>query len=255
MQNNWGEELNKDRTETIPEEKQTASVWIVNIFFMFVVLFVPFLIAEAIGTVFGWIVPPDSLTHTKDMSRNFYVVYPLYGLITAGLMILLRYFAAKWFGFRQGFRKKDTTRESRNFLHFLAGYAVFEVIAVYFFWNVLPSWFLGGSVAAVLRIFNPYDVFDTVLEGRVEILYLTVYFWWLMVIFEIGFAFASYAIVKKGRHKGEIAGIAERNKQLEELKEEHLQIIEKKEIPKNATYVRRQTNVTEEKPDKHTDDL
>ena len=76
-----------------------------------------------------------------------------------------------------------------------------------------------------------------------------------MVIFEIGFAFASYAIVKKGRHKGELAGIAERNKQLEELKEEHLQIIEKKEIPKNATYVRRQTNVTEEKPDKHTDDL
>ena len=74
MQNNWGEELNKDRTETIPEEKQTASVWIVNIFFMFIVLFVPFLIAEAIGTVFGWIVPPDSLTHTKDMSRNFYVV-------------------------------------------------------------------------------------------------------------------------------------------------------------------------------------
>ncbi|MBR4467381.1 MAG: hypothetical protein IKS34_03670, partial [Clostridia bacterium] len=69
------------------------------------------------------------------------------------------------------------------------------------------------------------------------------------------FAFASYAIVKKGRHKGELAGIAERNKQLEELKEEHLQIIEKKEIPKNATYVRRQTNVTEEKPDKHTDDL
>lgn len=221
MENKWGEDLQEIERMKEPEEKQTASVWIVNIFYIFLVLFVSFVIAETVGTVFGWILKPDSIVRTKDLSRNFFLVYPLYGLLTLAVMLPLRYFFAKWFGLRQGFRKKAHTRESRHFLHFVAAYAVYEFLKLYFFWDVIPSWFLGGSIAAVLRLFNPYDVYDTLMEGQVELIYLTVYFWWIMAILEILFAVLSFRIVKKGRYAGEKDGIAEREKQLKELQDEH----------------------------------
>ena len=228
MENRFGEDMNRETRLEQKSDKTTFTDILVPVFWMFVVLFASFLIAESIGTVFGWIVRPDSIVKTKDLSRNFYLVYPLYGVITAGILFVLRYFFARLMGYRDGFRTKERTRPSRVFLHFVLSYIVFEFIALYFFWNVLPSWFLGGSLAALFRIFNAADVFDTVFEGSVEILDLTVYFWWLMAILEIGFAVLSFVVTKKGRAKGEDAGIAERDKRLKELEDEHEELMNKK---------------------------
>ena len=228
MENRFGEDMDRETRLERKDDRIPFSSILVSTFWMFVVLFVSFLIAEGIGTVFGWIVRPDDIVKTKDLSRNFYVVYPLYGLITAGCMFVLRYFFARLMGYRDGFRTKERTKPSHVFLHFIISYAIFEFIALYFFWDVLPSWFLGGSIAALLRIFNASDVYDTVFEGNVEILSLTVYFWWIMAILEVGFVFLSFFITKKGRAKGEASGIAEREKQLKELEEEHQEILNRK---------------------------
>lgn len=228
MENRFGEDLNREARLERKDDRIPFSAILVSTFWMFVVLFASFLIAEGVGTVFGWIVRPDSIVKTKDLSRNFYLVYPLYGLISAGCMFALRFFFAKLMGYRDGFRTKTRTKQSHMFLHFALSYIVFEGIALYFFWDQLPSWFLGGSVAAVLRIFNASNVFDTVFEGNVELLQLTAYFWWIMAILEIAFAFLSFFITKKGREKGESAGIAERDKQLKELEAENRELRNKK---------------------------
>lgn len=228
MENRFGEDLNRETHLDPKPDKPSASSFIVPTFWLFVVLFVAFLLAEGIGTVFGWIVKPDTLDKTKDFSRNFYVVYPLYGIITAGCMFVLRYFFARIMGYRNGFRTKKKTKQSWMFLQFLISFALYEFISVYFFWDVLPSWFLGGSLAALMRIFNAANLYDTAFTGNVEITYLTFYFWWIMALLEIGFAVLSFVITKKGREKGEEAGIAEREKQLKALEEEHESLLRKK---------------------------
>ena len=148
-------------------------------------------------------------------------MYPLYGLIAGGVTFVCRYFFARLLGSRQGFRTKEHTQSSHHFVHFVLAYVVYEFLAIYFFWNVLPSWFLGGSLAAVMRIFNASNLYDTVFEGRVEILYLTAYFWWIMAILEVGFLILSHVVVKKGRYKGEEDAIRHRDERLKELEEEH----------------------------------
>ncbi len=228
MENRFGEDMNRETRLERKDDRVPVSAIFVSVFWMFVVLFVSFLIAEGIATVFGWIVKPDAIVKTKDLSRNFYLVYPLYGLIGAGCMFVLRYFFAQLMGYRDGFRTKTRTKQSHMYIEYVIAYVVFEFLALYFFWDVLPSWFLGGSIAAVLHIFNASNVFETVFEGSVEILDLTVYFWWIMAILEIGFAVLSFIVTKKAREKGEKNGIAEREKQLQELEEEHQEIMSRK---------------------------
>lgn len=219
MHNRFGEEIEPEKEKVV--EKHPQSGLFVNIVYVFAVILGAFLVSECIGTIISWIIKLDSIQETKDLSRNFYILYPIYATVMLAIDFGCLYLLSYTLGFRLTYRYKQTVNPKDHFLQSIIAMAVFEVLIVYFeFYNVLPSYFYGGFLAAVFHIFNVQDIYDTILGGLVQIDNLILFFWWIQIIIELIICFASYKIIKHGRKRGEQAALAAREKQLNELNEQ-----------------------------------
>lgn len=226
--NRFGEELGQSGANAAEAEEHPRSGLAVNAAYLLLILSAAYLISQAVGIVFFWIFKPDTIEATRgDLSLNYYLRYPLRGILMLGAFYLVLYLGASRLGFTLAYKYKMAMPEKKRRLQAVVALAVYELLCVYFYYDAfinpvdfgLPSWYVSGFFGALFRLFNASNVFESALEGTVTILGLWSSYWWLQVIFEAVFCVGSYYVLRKGRRDGENQAFEARRKLLEELQQ------------------------------------
>ena len=216
--NRFGEE--DDRFAERFKEGHPRGGLFVNAAYLLIVLAIAFAASQLAGTVFGWILPADTIAETRgDLSRNFSYIYPIRGVITLLVFYLAAFVGASRLGYSLAYEYKMPMPSKNHNAQAIVALIVFELLCIIFI-DFLPSWYLSGPVSALFGTFDPSDVYSTELEGSVEILslWLTNYFG-LQLAFEAVIAVGSFFVLKKGRRTGEENAFVARKKLLEDLQQ------------------------------------
>lgn len=207
------------------ENAVTPGRLLTNAAYVFVVLMAAFAVSELVGLVVGWIVPADTLLSSRgDLSHNYYVVYPIRGLA----MLLVFFGAAFLFSRRHGYRVAFSHREKMTLSDFIIetviAFLVYEALMYWIAREILPSWYLSGTLAAMFGIFDASDVYHsagTVLNVGFDIEELALYYYlWLQILLDLLFAAVSVFVLRKGRLLGETAAQKAHDQQLAEMRKE-----------------------------------
>lgn len=191
--------------------------------YVLVVVVSSFALAQVVGTVFGWILHPDT-TIQADLSRNYYVAYPIRGVAALAVFLVAVYFFSRTHGYRVAFSLRETMTTMDFLIETIPTLLLVEVILYRFAWSYLPSWYLAGPLAALFGIFNPSDMYGmefggTSIEGFMTIDNISlVYYLWLQILLDVGIAVVAVLLMRKGRRAGEIAAQKDHEKQLAEMR-------------------------------------
>ena len=209
------------------ENSVTPGRLLTNAAYVFVVLMAAFAVSELIGIVIGWIVPADTLLSSRgDLSHNYYVVYPIRGFV-----MLLVFFGAMFiFSRKHGYRVAFSHREKMTTADFLIetviAFVVYEALMYWIAREVLPSWYLSGTLAALFGVFDATDIYNSAFAGTVlsysfDIEEIALYYYlWLQILLDLLFAIVSIFILRKGRLIGEAAARKAHDQQLAEMRQE-----------------------------------
>lgn len=191
--------------------------------YVLVVVVSSFALAQVVGTVFGWILHPDT-TIQADLSRNYYVAYPIRGVAALAVFLVAVYFFSRTHGYRVAFSLRETMTTMDFLIETIPTLLFVEVILYRFAWSYLPSWYLAGPLAALFGIFNPSDMYGmefggTSVEGFMTIDNISqIYYPWLQILLDVGIAVVAVLLMRKGRRAGEIAAQKDHEKQLAEMR-------------------------------------
>jgi len=205
-------------------EKQPFKFLLLNAAYTFIVLAIAILAAMATKIIVNLFLPIDLLPDKGgDYSRNFFLAFPIHGLLSSLVFFAVCYIGSKKVGFKTGFRYRTEISTVSFVIQ-----AVLAVIAYYFLfiymieWFLnLPSWYLSGFFAALFGLVDAGNIYNTVAEGAAEIENIWIlHYLWLHVILEILFIVGSCVIMRVGRRHGEASAVKEHEAQLAELEQE-----------------------------------
>lgn len=186
-----------------------------------VVVVSSFFLAQVVGTVFGWILRPDTAVQA-DLSRNYYVAYPIRGLAAVAVFLVAVYFFSRMHGYRVAFSLRETMTKTDFLIETIPTLLLAEIALYRFGWSYLPSWYLAGPLAAVFGLFDPSNAYGkdggTAWEGLLSIDDLTVDYWWIQVLIDVVIVAAVVLLMWKGRRAGEVAAQEAHDKQLAEMR-------------------------------------
>ena len=191
--------------------------------YVLVVVVSSFALAQVVGTVFGWILHPDT-TIQADLSRNYYFAYPIRGLAALAVFLAAVYFFSRTHGYRVAFSLRETMTTMDFLIETIPTLLLVEFVLYRFAWSYLPSWYLAGPLAALFGIFNPSDMYGmefggTSVEGFMTIDNISLFYYlWLQILLDVGIAVVAVLLMRKGRRAGEIAAQEDHDKQLAEMR-------------------------------------
>ena len=220
--NRFGED--SDRYAVPAGEKHPRGGLALNIVYLLIVLVIAFAASQIAGTVFGWIFKADSdeVVRNGDLSRNYYLVYPIRGIFVLIVFYACTFFASSRLGYSLAYEYKMSIPKKNHNTQAVFAIILFELLAVIFidFW---PSWYLSSWLAALFGFFDPHDLLEStsdVLGGKVDIEGIwTHYYLWLQLILEVIIAVGTFFILRKGRYTGEENAFVAREKLLKELQQ------------------------------------
>ena len=191
--------------------------------YVLIVVVASFALAQVVGTVFGWILHPDTAIQA-DLSRNYYFAYPIRGLAALAVFLLAVYAFSRTHGYRVAFSLRETMTRMDFFIETIPALLLVEVVLYRFAWSYLPSWYLAGPLAALSGIFNPSDMYGmefggTSVEGLMTIDSVALlYYLWLQILIDVAIAVVAVLLMWKGRRAGERVAQQDHEKQLAEMR-------------------------------------
>ena len=191
--------------------------------YVLIVVVASFALAQVVGTVFGWILHPDT-TIQADLSRNYYVAYPIRGVAALVVFLAAVYFFSRRHGYSVAFSLRETMTRMDFFIETSPALLLVEVVLYRFAWSYLPSWYLAGPLAALFGIFNPSDMYGmefggTSVEGLMTIDNISLlYYLWLQILIDVEIAVVVVLLMCKCRRAGERAAQEDHDKQLAEMR-------------------------------------
>lgn len=198
---------------------------LINAFYVLFVLVGAFAVSMVFGAVSGWILHTDTLAGAKgDLSHNFYVVYPIRGVVAVVAFFISLYMFSRTHGFRVAFGLRETMTKFDFLVETLPALLVYLILIYRFFWSALPSWYLSGALASLLGIIDPSNIYalefgGTGIEGSVDLGLLSIFYYlWLQVLLDLVIAVAAVFILRKGRRAGEVTAQEAHDKQLAEMR-------------------------------------
>ena len=216
-------------------EKQPFKWIALNAAYTFIVLAISFLISMLARTVCNLPLAIDEVAAKGgDYSRNYYLVFPIHGLVSAIVFIASAYFISKKFGFSTGFKYRTSISTPAFVVQGIIAILFYIFLFVYMFemWFSLPTWYLSGFLAAVFGIFDPSNVneYAAKLGGAAEPENLYLLYFWLHIIVEAIFLVGVTVVMRYGRKAGEAQAEKEHQAQLAELQQEKERIANKKSL-------------------------
>lgn len=214
-------------------ERQPAKFILLNAAYTFVVLSIAIFAAMMAKILLNIFLPIDTLaSEGGDYSRNYFLVFPLHGLLSAAAFLAVSYFGSMKVGFKTGFR----FRQNISTVSFLA--QAFIAVIVYYFlflymmewWANLPTWYLSGFLAALTGIIDASNIYNTVAEGFAETENIYLQYFGLHILLEILFIVGAVFIMRIGRRQGEVKAQKEHESQIAELERERDKIASKKTL-------------------------
>ena len=198
---------------------------LVNAGYALIVLFVSFAIAQVVGTVFGWVLHPETSVQA-DMRYNYNVAYPIRGLASLAAYFLSLWCIGRTHAFRVAFSLRETMTRFDFLVETIPVLLLLEVLYYRFGWSYLPSWHLAGGLASLFGVICPGDLYSmgfggTSIEGIMDIDAISLqYYLWLQVLVDVVIAVCAVLLLWKARRSGERAAAAAHERQLAEMKKE-----------------------------------
>lgn len=195
-----------------------------NAGYVLVVVVAAFALAQVVGTVFGWILHPD--TDVKaDLSRNYYFAYPIRGLASLVVFLVSLYGFSRTHAYRVAFSLRETATTPVFLIETVPVLLLVTGVLYRFAWSVLPSWYLSGALAGLLGIITPHDIYSmtfggTSLEGIMDIDSISLYYIWLQLLLDVAIIVVAVLLMRKARRAGEIAAQKAHDQQLAEMRRE-----------------------------------
>ena len=187
-----------------------------------IVVVASFVLAQIVGTVFGWILHPDT-TIQADLSRNYYFAYPIRGLAALAVYLVAVYRFSRTHGYRVAFSLRETMTNMDFLIETIPAMLLVEIVLYRFAWSYLPSWYLAGPLAALFGIITPSDIYGmdfggTKIEGLMNIDTLSLYYLWIQILLDVVIAVVAILLMRKGRRAGEVAAKQAHEQQLAEMR-------------------------------------
>ena len=216
-------------------EKKTFGWLVLNAAYTFVSLAVALTASMLARLLCNMVVPVETIARQGgDYSQNYFFVFPIHGLISAAVFLLVAYIISKKIGFSQGFKHRTTISTIEFVIQALLAIVVYLFFFVYMceWWINLPTWYLSGFFAALFNIFDPGNVnqYAALLSGEPEPERLYWMYIWLHVVLEAIFLVGSVVLMRVARRKGENQAIREHKVQLAELEKEKERLVNKKSL-------------------------
>lgn len=214
-------------------EKQPIKWIVLNAAYTFIILGLSLAAAMVAKLILNLFLPIDlSSAQGGDYSRNYYLVFPIHGVVTAAVFLLTAYFGGKTNGFKTGFRFRTSISTPAFIVQAILAVIVYYFLFLYMFewWTNLPTWYLSGFLAALFGIFDASNIYDSVAQGYAEIENIYFLYLWLHTLLEIAFIVVALILVKLGRTKGEREAAARHEAQMAELEKEKERIASKKTL-------------------------
>lgn len=216
-------------------EKKSVGWLVLNAAYTFVAFSVAFLASILARILCNVVIPVETVARQGgDYSHNYFVVFPIHGLISAAVFLCVAYLISKKIGLSQGFKH----RTNITTIEFIIQAVLAIVVYIFFFvymcemWGNLPTWYLSGFFAALFNIFDASDVnqYAAMLGGAAEPERLYWMYIWLHIILEAVFLIGSVVIMRFARKSGETLAANEHAAQLAELEEEKKRLASKKTL-------------------------
>ena len=216
-------------------EKKTFGWLVLNAAYTFVALSVALLASMLSRIVCNMVIPIETVARQGgDYSYNYYVAFPIHGLVAAIVFLAAVYLISKKIGFSQSFKYRTNITTVEFVIQSVLAIAVYIFFYVYMcgWWGNLPTWYLSGFFASLFGIFDPGNVnqYATLLSGEPEPERLYWMYIWLHAILEVVYLSGAIAIMRLARGKGENQASAEHDAQLAELEKEKERLANKKSL-------------------------
>ncbi len=200
---------------------------LLHICYLFLFLVISWLISRFVGMVAGWIFTPKELAGAKgDLRYNYYVAYPVRGLLMLASFLLSLYICCRTFGYRDAFDSRETVSRNRFLIEAVPALVLFTLFVYWISWQTMCSWYLSGTLAALFGLVNASNIYESfsgsILEGTVSISDISVrYYLWLQILLDILLTLPYGLVMYKSRKSGELSAAKAHEKQLAEMKAEH----------------------------------
>lgn len=200
---------------------------LLHICYLFLFLVISWVVSRFVGMVAGWIVSPKDLADAKgDLRYNYYVAYPVRGLLMLGSFLLSLYLCCRSFGYRDAFRYREAMTRNRFLIEAIPALVLYTLFVYWFSWFSMSSWYLSGSLAALFGVIDASDIYrsfeGSTLEGLVTVQDISMRFYlWLQILLDILLTIPYALLMYKSRKSGERSAAKAHEKQLAEMKAEH----------------------------------
>lgn len=214
-------------------EKQPVKFIFLNAAYTFIVFAIAIVASMLTKLVLNLFLPIDlTASEGGDYSRNFLLVFPIHGLLSALAFLGVCYFGSKKVGFNVGFRLRKNISTVSFILQAVLAVIVYYFLFLYMmeWWENLPTWYLSGFLAAVTGVIDASNIYNTVSEGFAEIENLYFHYFWIHILLELLFIIGSVVLMRFGRRKGEKKAQTEHEAQLAELEAEKQRIAGRKSL-------------------------
>ncbi len=196
---------------------------LINAAYALIVLFVSFAIAQVVGTVFGWVLRPETAVQA-DMRYNYNVAYPIRGIAALAAYFLSLWCSGRTHAYRVAFSLRETMTRFDFLVETLPALLLLQVLLYRFCWSALPSWYLAGGLASLFGLICPGDMYSmdfggTSVEGLMDIDAISLqYYLWLQILVDVVIAVGAVLLLWKARRSGERAAAAAHERQLAEMR-------------------------------------
>lgn len=214
-------------------EKQPLKWLFLNAAYTFIILALSIAAAMVAKLILNIFLPIDlASAQGGDYSRNYYLVFPIHGVVSAAAFLLTAYFGGKTNGFKTGFRFRTSISAPVFIIQAILAVIVYYFLFLYMFewWTNLPTWYLSGFFAALFGIFDASNIYNSVAQGFAEIDNIYFLYFWLHILMEIAFIVITVVLIKLGRTRGEKEAAARHEAQMAELEQEKERIASRKSL-------------------------
>ncbi|MBQ3002189.1 MAG: hypothetical protein IJD82_00500 [Clostridia bacterium] len=204
-------------------EKQPFKFILLNAAYNFIVLAIAILAAMLVKIVLNLILPIDlQPAQGGDYSRNFHLVFPIHGIVSALAFFAVCYFGGKKVGFNTGFRYRTEMSTVSFVISAVLAMIVYYFLFIYMmeWYHNLPTWYLSGALAALTGIIDAGNIYNNVSEGFAEIDNLYFHYFGLHILLEILFIVGAAVVMRIARRHGEQSAVKVHEAQLAELEAE-----------------------------------